>query len=124
MPYSFSSAGVAELISDLYELDQEALNLEANSAEADFKDWVENKFTLDIDQQDYLDGLPEDWLTYSGLQFSIALKNRLPIVLTQTIPPGPPSSKIIRTESDLVVEPNVSLGLGATGTLSFVVVYE
>jgi len=123
MLYPFSEIGVADLFEELYNLSDTLLNDEANDAKGDFKGWLESKFDLSIPQQGYLDGLPTEWLEYSGMTVSVAMRSRQPVMLDQSAVAAPESSKIIRNEATLVVQPNNTFGTDAAGSITFVIDY-
>lgn len=123
MLYPFSELGVDELFEDLYNLSQSLLDAEASDAKGDFKGWIESKFDLSIEQQNFLDGLNQEWLEYNGMIVSVAMRSRQSVTVDLSAVAAPESSKIIRSEATLVVAPGTTIGTDATGMIKFVTDY-
>jgi hypothetical protein len=73
---------ITDKLADLYLLNDTLLHAEANLIRLDFNDWLEDNFDLTVDQSDYLDGLPTDFMGFLADMCYIAVKNRLEIDYT------------------------------------------
>lgn len=116
----FTPAGVSAKIADLYEnLTEEELQAEAEAAKDDFSGWLNDNFDFSIPQSEYLGAIDPGFLDSLGNQFSLALGNRLPIILIEPTPIDPDdySSKVIHTEEQPALIYNSTAGFTVTGSL-------
>ncbi|MFN0291949.1 hypothetical protein [Pedobacter helvus] len=79
--FPFTDQGAADLIATLYQLSDQDLQLEANTAGSDFSLWISEYFELDQDQLDYLDGVDPQWIGHAAADTKVFLENRKPILL-------------------------------------------
>lgn len=116
----FTEIGVSDKITELYTLTDQLLEEQAEAAKADFSSWLDDNFSFTDPQGDYLSAIDSAFLDDLGSQFSIALRNRLPISLIEptVIDPDDYSSKILQTESTPRIEYNSVTGYLATGGFS------
>ena len=117
----FTPAGVSAKIADLYEnLTDEELQAEAEAAKDDFSDWLNDNFDFSVPQAEYLGAVDPGFLDSLGNQFSLALGNRLPIVLIQQTPIDPDdySSKVIHAQDQPALIYNSTDGFTVTGSLT------
>ena len=77
--FPLTTAGVQDLMNELYALPQSELQLEADAIGADFRLWVKNHFELSETQIVYLDGIDERWVNDAAEATKHFLENRLPI---------------------------------------------
>ncbi|WP_461791629.1 hypothetical protein [Pedobacter sp.] len=83
--FPFTGQGAKALMTELYQLSDPALQLEANAAGADFRLWIGSHFELDQSQLEYLDGIDETWIAVAAQDTKAFLAARKPIRL-QKIP--------------------------------------
>lgn len=116
----FTSEGAALLISELYSLPQQQLQLQADAAKANLRSWLQNHFVLDANQVSYINAIDNAWIDYTGNQLWLALSNRLPVELIKpdAIDPNDFSAKIILSDSEIDVTYNSLTGIQVTGTLT------
>lgn len=77
--FPLTTAGVQDLMNELYALPQSELQLEADAVGADFRLWVKNHFELSETQIVHLDGIDERWVNDAAESTKHFLENRLPI---------------------------------------------
>ncbi|RZK77652.1 MAG: hypothetical protein EOO92_12530 [Pedobacter sp.] len=103
--YPLTSAGVEELLAELYELPQPLLEAEADALLENFRGWVIEHFDLSEAQVIYLNQINQKTVDFMAFNSSFAMENRLPIVLDKAAQEykhdDPPAPKIIITESKL-----------------------
>ena len=116
----------------LYALSQMDLQVEADSAGADFPLWIKSHFELTTSQITYLDQIDEMWLNDASTETKYFLENRLPISLDKALPPSHRGNgddddddrgKLIRldkTEESSYSEEN---GYSETETLTYSITY-
>lgn len=77
----FSPQGFKQLETQLYALNDVALQAEANAVLSDYISWVKSHFILDPDQINYLNQLDPVFIASLASKASIAFLNRLPLNL-------------------------------------------
>lgn len=75
-------AGIASKLADLYALSDSLLRAEAVLIRDDFRNWMDDNFTMTTDQEGYLDGFPADYEEFLADMLYVAVKNRRPVVYT------------------------------------------
>jgi len=81
MKQPFSPEGAANVLASLYQLPDDALNLEAQAFNADLKNWLRQHFELNSHQAEYLEQLNPEATAFYAQQGSFAMQHRLPISL-------------------------------------------
>lgn len=99
--FPFSEAGVHDLFSTLYYLPDELLDIEVIAMEHDFKQWVAAHFLLEQAQLEYLNNLPDSFTEEAARFTTIAVSNRLQIILNK-----PAESDIIIRKGKLISTQN------------------
>lgn len=99
--YPFTATGVAQLQLALYALNNEQLHEEADDLDINFVDWMDGHFILSEEQYGFMADSDADIISYISGQCSLALRNRLPILLDKPADVGARASKIIRPENKL-----------------------
>lgn len=99
-----SPSGVQGKIEELYSLNDERLQIEANAVQADFKFWIKQNFFLSAGQKAYLSRLDDQTVSYFGSQCSVCFTSRLPIELTYPIPPETDYSKWTGSSNSLAIK--------------------
>lgn len=122
-PQPFTSSGMELKLAELYALNDTDLLEQANAVGADLKAWVSENFILDSSQTAYLNGLDERWISRTGQLAKVAIESRLPVILTNN-PPSIWSSKLIRSDSNVIVSDDGSGGFTTTGSVSLTVIYS
>lgn len=84
---SFTPAGLQALLQQLYALPNTDLEQEALAIAQDFRSWVKAHFTLDQDQEAYLDGVDQQFINQAGQRSSYYVGNRLPVNLIKMARP-------------------------------------
>jgi len=79
--FPLTTAGVQDLMNELYALPQPELQLEADAIGADFRLWIKKHFELSETQIQYLDGIDQRWINTAAEESKYFLENRLPIGL-------------------------------------------
>lgn len=82
----FSQAGFKDLESQLYELNDSALQMEANAVLSDYIGWVDDHVVLDATQITYLQSLDNIFIASLAANAATAFINRLPLNLV--LPPN------------------------------------
>lgn len=77
----FSPQGFKQLETQLYALDDNALQTEADAVLADYIDWADNHIILTAAQISYLQGLDSLFIASLAANAAIAFINRLPLNL-------------------------------------------
>ncbi len=121
----FNQAGIDNILSVLYAMPDNELQAEAGNVEADFRSWLIGHIGFTDNQQEYVLGMSDAWMTDSGRLTSLALKSRLPVVLEPPGPvdPLPHSSKYVRTVDGLVISDHHDEGPTYTGQITFRIEY-
>jgi len=112
----FTPAGVKQKTAELYALSNLDLDTQSNLVITDFRQWMNNNFTLDSTQQTYLTNLDQGFVNTLARSVSNALNNRVPINLTKAeIPSG--ASKYIRSRDSITAVWNTN-GATVSGELN------
>ncbi|WP_312788933.1 hypothetical protein [Sphingobacterium sp.] len=98
--YPFTSIGVDDKIYDLYQEENDQVELEANYVEVNFFDWVISTFTLTEDQIAYLYSLGLEFALKNGQVLAYCFRHRLTVTLTKG-DTALRSSKFIRREENV-----------------------
>jgi hypothetical protein len=83
--FPLTTAGVQELINELYAMSDPELQLEANAIGADFRLWIKSHFELSATQIQYLDQIDERWINDAAVNSKYFLENRLPIAFNKEV---------------------------------------
>lgn len=83
--FPLTTAGVQELINELYAMPDPELQLEADAIGANFRMWVKSHFELSATQIQYLDQIDERWITNAATESKYFFENRLPIALIKDV---------------------------------------
>lgn len=81
MKYPFTQGGFVQLQQALHALTNAQLLLEASTIRHDFSDWILSHFTLNTQQQHFLENLPPSSLDLFAAETAFAVQYRLPVVL-------------------------------------------
>ena len=84
----FTPAGLQQLLTTLYALSDQELNLVANALHQNFKLWVAEHFDLDEAQLAYLNSLDERFVSQAAARGSYFMAHRLPIALNKMEAPA------------------------------------
>lgn len=122
--FPFNAAGFQAIQQELYQLDDQLLEAEAEQIKHSFVDWVLARFELAQSQVDFFKRLEERYLIFIAEQTSFAVGNRLPVSLAKEEPPatGDDQGKIIYTKSSLTASQGPN-GFEAGGDLLFSISY-
>lgn len=77
--FPLTTAGVQDLINQLYALPQPELQIEANAVGSDFRLWVKTHFDLSATQEEYLEKIDQQWIDDASYSTKRFLENRLNI---------------------------------------------
>jgi len=117
-------AGVTAKQQELYALSDNDLKSQASLISSDFRNWVNNNFTLDTKQAAYLTSIDARFIEHAGTVTATAVQSRLPINLIYPSPPsGPVSSKYINTSDNTHPHFDSVTGYSITGSVSFEIGY-
>jgi len=119
----FTPQGVSDLQQELYALPEDLLRQQADLIRNDFLNWVPEHFILDERQQDFFNQLGEDYIFNLSAQLSVAVRNRMGVLLNVS---GPSTwiSKRLKT-SNAITTVNTGKGQISTGgSLTLDVMYE
>ncbi|MBT2621926.1 hypothetical protein [Chryseobacterium sp. ISL-6] len=114
-----SVSGVQSKMEELYSLNEEQLQAQADAVQMNFKSWITDNFFLSGKQKAYLARLDNQTTTYFGSQCSVCFTNRLPIELIYPIPPETDYSKWTGSSNSLVIKSNAEGKTVALGKLIF-----
>jgi hypothetical protein len=115
----FSPEGVQQKMSDLYALNDADLTLQANLVESDFRQWIADNFSLDTTQSAFLNNTDDRFIAHASGTSSLAIRNRLSIILIRPSIPSP-ASKLIEMQNDIHPFQGPT-GYGVSGSVSFTV---
>lgn len=115
----FSPEGVQQKMNDLYQLNDADLFIQADAVQSDFKQWIIDNFTLDTTQNNFLNNLDDRFVAHASSNSSLAIKNRLSIILIRPVIPSP-ASKLIEMQNDIHPFQGPT-GYGVSGSLIFTV---
>ena len=115
----FSPEGVQLKMGDLYQLNDTDLLFQADLVKNDFKQWITDNFTLDTTQSTFLNNLDDRFVEQASGASSLAIRNRLDIILVRPVIPSP-ASKLIEMKNDIHPFQGPA-GYGVDGSLSFTV---
>lgn len=125
-----TTAGVQELMNDLYALPQVELQLEANAIGADFPLWIKSHFELRESQSAYLDQIDEMWINDAATESKYFLENRLPISLNKILPlrrgedeEDSDRGKLLRLDKNETSSYSEEDGYVETETLTYTITY-
>ncbi|HRB71506.1 MAG TPA: hypothetical protein PK776_06620 [Flavobacterium sp.] len=118
-----TEVGVQNKLTELYLLSETALQTEALTVQAYFKEWVKANFTLNTKQDEYLDNLNNQIADYFGSQCSVCFSNKLPVTLIYPVPPITEHSKWTGSSNSLAVKSDGKEKPTATGSLTFEFTY-
>lgn len=116
-----TSAGIAQLQTDLYALPDPELIAEADAAYTDFVAWVDSHIELIPAQLTWFGDIDEMFLKLLGIQTAIALKNKLD--LNFEMASGSGSGKWFQDKDPIAPTWMGSGQITATGQLSFEIGY-
>lgn len=74
-----TTAGVQIKQNELFALEQDALDLEANAAVADFRAWINTHFELTAEESGYLETADENFIRLLSSVVFVGVRNRLPM---------------------------------------------
>lgn len=89
--HPLTNLGIAQLIAELYALNDAQLQVEIDSILLDFDSWILNHIELNIHQQNYLSQLPVEVKTCIQVQVANSMTLRSPIIFTKAVPMSNPS---------------------------------
>jgi hypothetical protein len=89
--HPLTNLGIAQLIAELYALNDNALQVEVDSLLLDFDSWILNHIELNIHQQQYLTQLPLAVKNSMQIQVANSMSLRSPIIFTKAVPMSNPS---------------------------------
>lgn len=111
----FTPAGVKQKTAELYKLSGADLTAQSNLVLTNFRQWMNDNFTLDTSQQTYLTNLDQGFISTLSRSVSNTINNRLPINLTKAeVPSG--ASKFIRSRDSITAIHNTN-GTSVSGEL-------
>lgn len=119
----FTEDGVNNKLSELYALDNAALNAEADLLEADFNAWVNANFTLTTEQASYLSALSADTINYLSDRLSFCFRHRVEILFSKPNPTSTGYVKWTETKDKTKTSSNASGGFTVSGTFELNIVY-
>ena len=100
--FPFSASGFANLQSELYDLPNSELALEAASISSSLIDWLKSHFILEAKQITYLHHINAQVIDFLTHEIHFAIKNRLPIYLNKSTENfGDEQGKLIKPTSNL-----------------------
>jgi len=120
----FTEDGVNNKISELYGLDDAALDAEADLLEADFNAWMNANFTLTSEQSTYLSDMGTDTISYLSERLSFCFRHRVTILFSK---PAPTSSSYVKwseTKDKTKTRSNASGIFEVSGSFELSIVYE
>lgn len=120
----FTEDGVNNKISELYGLDNAALDAEADLLEADFNAWMNANFTLTSEQSTYLSDMGTDTISYLSERLSFCFRHRVTILFSK---PAPTSSSYVKwseTKDKTKTRSNASGFFEVSGSFELSIVYE
>ena len=115
----FSPEGVQLKMGDLYQLNDADLTIQADLVENSFKQWIADNFTLDTTQTTFLNNLDARFVDHASSGVSLAMRNRLSVILIRPSIPSP-ASKLIEMKNDIHPFQGPT-GYGVSGSISFTV---
>jgi hypothetical protein len=119
----FTPAGVQQMQAELNQLSPSDLQTQVNLIQSDLRSWVSDNFTLDSDQQTYLQQIDDSFMNYAGNLTGFAVANKLTISLTVK-PNNPPKPlKLIHIKDDIEAIDSAD-GFSVTGNLYYTVDYQ
>lgn len=120
----FTEDGVNNKIAALYDLDNAALNAEADLLEANFNAWMNANFTLTTEQDTYLSDMNADTINYLSERLSFCFRHRVSILFSK---PAPTSSSYVKwseTKDKTKTRANANGSFEVTGSFELSIVYE
>lgn len=125
---TFNNAGLQLLLLQLYALSDVALQNEVTLLEADFKQWLLDRFNFSPSQLADLDEVDSLFMDQACTQCAYFIGNRLPISLSQSnnnlvAKEKEDRGKLYRSEQKVSNSFNLSLGNSQTESLSFSMEY-
>lgn len=121
----FTPDGVKLKTTELYALNSADLKAQSRLIATQFITWVTDNFNLTTDQDNYLNGMDGDYLTFLSGELSSAVGSQLPVTLiTSGDPPsGDTGSKRFETKSTITRVIDAGAVKGATGSVTIQVSY-
>ncbi len=121
--YPFTPIGVAALFQQLYKLDDAALLIEADEISDDLIDWSVRHFEFTNRQIEFLETVNTEFINFVSAQASVAVSNRLSIILNKPDTSGLRETKLIRSESNLTTTALPDGSVEANGELIIEISY-
>jgi hypothetical protein len=81
--FPFTDSGLQDLLSQLYALDDQQLQQQADTISADFPTWLTDHFLFDQSQLNFLASAPESFIQSAAADCSYYVANRLPITMVK-----------------------------------------
>lgn len=120
MSFSLTTQGVADQLATLYQLDDPALQAEAEAIRADFKSWIMDHFTITNDQKECLNRMSANTLQSFGDMSCFGLKNRLDISFEEPASPPPPGyGKFVVAENETTLKTRANGSSTGSGRIKF-----
>jgi len=98
--YPLSTAGLADLLAQLYALPDAALLKESASITANFRSWLNDNFELAATQLDFLDQIDNAFIAKAAASSAQFVQNRLPI---QLIKANSTTTRLAETQDKVVI---------------------
>lgn len=119
----FTEDGVNNKLSELYALDNTALNTEADLLEADFNAWMNANFTLTTEQTNYLSTMSDATIDYLSDRLSFCFRHRVEILFSKPNPTSTGYVKWTETKDKTKTSANASGVFSVSGTFELNIVY-
>lgn len=120
----FTQAGFTALQSQLYQLNDTLLQLEAKAIALNFEHWFFNHFDVSLNQLSFLNEISPEALSFIAKQTSFAVANRLPITLAKEEEEEDDKiGKVIKPKSTFTVTADASGNMVAEGDLLIQIYY-
>jgi hypothetical protein len=121
-PQPFTPAGVQQMQAELNQLSASDLQTQVDLMQSDLRSWVSNNFTLDADQQTYLQQIDSRFMDYAGYLTGFAVLNQLTVSLTVQ-PQNQKTFKLIHI-SNTIVGTYSPDGFSVSGSVTYEVEYQ
>lgn len=121
----FTQAGFMALQTELYQLNDTLLQLEADEIAFNFKGWMNHHFELSSSQSEFMNQLNPKAVSFLSRQTSFAVANRLAITLAKKDEgdDDDKSGKVIKPKSTFTVTADASGNMVAEGELLIQIYY-
>lgn len=127
--FPFTDSGLQDLLAQLYALDDQQLQQQAQAMAEDFPGWLQEHFLFEQDQLDFLAGLPQSFIQSAAADCSYCAANRLPINMVKdqqrSDPPaeGEDRGKLIDLDKKSSARFSPAESFRASGSLTITISY-